>query len=151
MTGTTKRNSPNTGGGPYPYQTSAGKWWHFVATVTLPDGTRRKAHMARVHHQRGSAQGHARAALGLRPVRRPVEAALGAYLADWLDGLRLAPSTVASYRKSVRLHIDPYLGTEPLAQLAPAKLTELYRDLEKSGRAASPACRRGPSGTCTPS
>jgi hypothetical protein len=28
----------------------------------------------------------------------------GAYLADWLDGLRLAPSTVASYRKNVRLH-----------------------------------------------
>jgi hypothetical protein len=44
MTGTTKRNSPNKGGGPYPYQTSAGKRWHFVATVTLPDGTRRKVH-----------------------------------------------------------------------------------------------------------
>jgi Arm DNA-binding domain len=44
MTGTTRRNSPNKGGGPYPYQTGADKRWHFVATVTLPDGTRRKVH-----------------------------------------------------------------------------------------------------------
>jgi hypothetical protein len=35
----------------------------------------------------------------------PSKQPLGAYLAGWLDGLRLAPSTVASYRKNVRLHI----------------------------------------------
>jgi hypothetical protein len=33
------------------------------------------------------------------------------YLASWLDGLRLAPSTVASYRKNVRLHIVPNIAT----------------------------------------
>jgi hypothetical protein len=29
----------------------------------------------------------------------------GAYLDEWAEGLRLAPSTVASYKKNIRLHI----------------------------------------------
>ena len=135
---TTKRNSPNKGGGPYPYTTSAGKkLWHFVATVTGPDGTRKKVHK----------RGFATSAEALKAMRAmphasdqgsytdPSRQPLGAYLADWLDGLQLAPSTVASYRKNVRLHIAPHLGQVPLAQLTPAMLTKLYRDLEKSGRA----------------
>ena len=60
-------------------------------------------------HQAGRAAGAARelvdAARGelVDPSRQP----LGDYLDEWLDGLRLAPSTVASYRKNVRLHIAP--------------------------------------------
>lgn len=39
----------------------------------------------------------------------------GDYLDEWLNGLHLAPSTVASYRKNVRLHIKPPAAssTEP--------------------------------------
>ena len=59
----------------------------------------------------------------------------GAYLAaGWLDGLRLAPSTVASYRKNVRLHIAPAIGAVPLAHLTPVRLDALYRELEAGGR-----------------
>jgi len=37
------------------------------------------------------------------PSRQP----LGAYLDEWAAGLRLAPSTIATYRKNIRLHIGP--------------------------------------------
>lgn len=66
----------------------------------------------------------------VEPSRQP----LGEYLATWLDGLRLAASTTASYRKNVRLHIQPYIGALPLASLTSARLTALYRELETSGR-----------------
>jgi len=65
------------------------------------------------------------------PSRQPT----GAYLANWLDGLRLAPSTVASYRKNIRLHVTPYIGSLPLASLTSAHIAALYRRLEISGRA----------------
>jgi integrase len=64
------------------------------------------------------------------PSRQP----FGSYLAEWLEGLRLAPSKVASYRRNIRLHIAPGIGTVPLAQVTPLRLDALYRKLEKSGR-----------------
>jgi hypothetical protein len=35
----------------------------------------------------------------------------------WVDGQRLAPATLASYRKNIRLHIDPYLGATRVDRL----------------------------------
>lgn len=58
----------------------------------------------------------------------------GDYLDAWLLGLRLAPSTVASYKKNVRLHIKPRLGHLPLPALTGTGLTALYRELETNGR-----------------
>lgn len=49
----------------------------------------------------------------------------GAYLGEWLDGLRLAPSTVASYRKNMRLHVIPYVGAVQLAQLTTGRINAL--------------------------
>jgi integrase len=65
------------------------------------------------------------------PSRQPV----GDYLGEWFAGLRLAPSTVASYRKNIRLHVIPRLGTVPLAALTTERIDRLYRDLERGGRA----------------
>jgi integrase len=65
----------------------------------------------------------------------PSRQQLGDYLEVWLAGLRLAPSTVASYRKNVRLHIKPRLGTVPLAALTTEQINALYRELERGGRA----------------
>jgi integrase len=65
----------------------------------------------------------------------PSKQPLGDYLSGWLDGLRLAPSTIASYRKNIRLHIVPSLGNLPLAQLTATRLDVLYRQLESGGRA----------------
>jgi integrase len=57
------------------------------------------------------------------------------YLEEWLGGLRLAPSTVASYRKNIRLHIVPRIGGVKLNALATVKIDGMYRDLERGGRA----------------
>jgi integrase len=65
------------------------------------------------------------------PSRQPC----GDYLDEWLAGLRLAPSTVASYRKNVRLHIKPRIAAVPLAALTTERINALYRELERSGRA----------------
>ena len=39
----------------------------------------------------------------------------------------MAPSTTASYRKNVRLHVVPYLGGLRLDQVTGTRLTALYR------------------------
>ena len=51
-------------------------------------------------------------------------------------GLRLAPSTIASYRKNIRLHIAPVLRQHSAAVADDWHgLTRLYRELERGGRA----------------
>ncbi len=42
---------------------------------------------------------------------------------------------MASYRKNVRLHVVPNIGSVPLASLTAVRLDQLYRELEKDGRA----------------
>lgn len=133
---TTKRRSPHEGGA-YSYTTRAGQLWYWKATVAGPDG------VAKPRVKRGYATKQA-ALAGLREAlsasakggySEPSKQATGEYLATWLEGLRLAPSTVASYRKNVRLHIAPNVGSVPLASLTPVTLDRLYRQLEAGGRA----------------
>jgi integrase len=57
------------------------------------------------------------------------------HMTTWVEGLRLQVSTVASYEKNVRLHVVPYIGTLRLDQVTGTRLTKLYHQLEKSGRA----------------
>ena len=66
----------------------------------------------------------------IEPSRQPT----GEFLMTWLDGLRIAPSTKATYRTNIRSHITPYIGTVPLVSLTSARLTALYNELETSGR-----------------
>lgn len=65
----------------------------------------------------------------------PSKQPFGEYLDEWLDGLQLAPSTIASYRKNVRLHVKPYLGGTPLCAVTATMLSAHYRVLEQKGRA----------------
>jgi integrase len=133
---TTTRRSPGEGG-VYSYSISAGQRWRFKCTATLPDGTRKRLHV-RGFKTKTEAQKAMREALTASDKGQysdPSKQPFGAFLADWQEGLTLAPSTIASYRKNIRLHVQPYLGSVPLAQLTPAKLTAHYRQLEKSGRA----------------
>lgn len=64
----------------------------------------------------------------------PNKVTVGEHMATWLDGLRLEPSTVASYRKNVRLHVTPHIGALRLEQLTGTRLTKLYHQLEQTGR-----------------
>ena len=66
----------------------------------------------------------------IEPSKQPV----AVYLTTWLDGLRLAPGTMAGYRGKARNHVVPYIGDVPLASLTSARLTALYRELEESGQ-----------------
>jgi integrase len=64
----------------------------------------------------------------------PSKKTTGKWLDDWLEGLRLAPSTMASYRKNVRLHVTPHIGQVPLDKLTGTDITRVYRKLEAGGR-----------------
>ncbi|MFT4227087.1 tyrosine-type recombinase/integrase [Micropruina sp.] len=64
----------------------------------------------------------------------PTKTTLGDWLDEWVDGLRLAPSSMASYRRNIEHHVKPYLGNVPLQQLTGPRLTKLYRELETSGK-----------------
>jgi integrase len=64
----------------------------------------------------------------------PNKVTVGEHMATWLDGLRVEPSTVASYRKNVRLHVTPHVGALRLEQLTGTRLTKLYHQLEQTGR-----------------
>ena len=55
------------------------------------------------------------------------------YLTQWLDGLRLRPGTMQSYRRIVRLHVVPHIGSERLDRLTGTQLLALYRTLERDG------------------
>ncbi len=65
----------------------------------------------------------------------PSDQRLDAYLQEWIAGQRLKPSTLSSYRKNIRLHIDPHLGATPVAKLTGSAVDRWMRVLEASGRA----------------
>ncbi len=137
-----KRRSPGEGS-VWSYKTKAGQERYAIGYVHLmPDGTRRSVtRRTGPAGEKWTTEKAAKTALRqvlvaaekgelVDPSRQPA----GAYLDEWLAGLRLAPSTVASYRKNVRLHLAPYIGGVPLAQLTTARIDAMYRELERSGR-----------------
>ncbi len=141
---TARRRRPRGEGGVFEYRTAAGAV-RFGIKFDLPSPDSRRRQVMRRRDQNDQPWlTHDGAVAALRealvqsgrgewidPSKQPT----GEYLESWLEGLRLAPSTVASYRKNVRLHIAPYIGTVPLASLTPARIAAMYRTLENSGRA----------------
>ncbi len=65
--------------------------------------------------------------------RAPARLTVETYLNQWLDGLRLRPGTMQSYRRNVRLHVVPYIGGIHLDKLTGTRLSVLYRNLETAG------------------
>jgi integrase len=129
------RRKPGEGGA-YAYKTSKGIRYYYKCTVAKLDGTKEPI-VRRGFLTETAALKAMREALvksdrqeWIDPSKQP----LGGYLDEWADGLRLAPSTIASYKKNIRLHIKPALGTIPLASLTAARINTLYRKLETSGR-----------------
>jgi len=123
-------------GGISAYQTKAGGRFLIKYAYLREDGSRAVA-LKRGFMTRKAAGEALREQLGkvdrgshVAPNKITVEA----HMAEWLDGLRLEPSTVASYRKNTRLHLVPYIGALRLEQLTGTRLTKLYRQLETSGR-----------------
>jgi integrase len=63
---------------------------------------------------------------------------VGEYAAHWIAGLRLQNSTIEGYKKAIRIHVTPYLGTIRIDQLTPTRIATHYRQLETSGRRDKP-------------
>ena len=119
------------------YATKQGVRWFWKAQVPDPISGEPKQKMKRGYKSKTEAAKALRevlSAIDKGTYAEPSMTTFGDYLTEWLEGLRLKPSTLSSYRKNVRLHVKPYLGTVPLASLTGPKLTALYRTLETSGR-----------------
>lgn len=123
-------------GGISEYATQAGP--RFLIKYSAPDEAgNRRVILRRGFASRKDAAGALREQLGrvdrgahVAPSKITVEQHLG----EWLDGLQLGPSTIASYRKNVRLHLVPHIGQLRLEALTGTRLSALYRDLEATGR-----------------
>jgi integrase len=124
-------------GGISEYTTKAGPRFLIKHPVLLPDGTKRVV-LKRGFTSRREAAAHLRVEISKAETGAWVEPSkqrLDAYLAEWVAGQRLSVSTLASYRKNIRLHIDPYLGETRLSRLTGAAVDAWMRKLETSGRA----------------
>lgn len=123
-------------GGISEYATKAGTRYLIKYGHTKPDGSRgvvlkrgyltRKDAAADLRRRLATVDDHSHVV--------PAKMTTGQWLEQWLDGLQLAPSTMASYRKNVRLHLAPRLGAVPLQQLTGARISAAYRGMEASGR-----------------
>ena len=135
---TSKRRRRQAGeGGISEYATKAGPRFLIKYPVLLQDGTKRVV-LKRGFKTRREAAAQLRIEIGKAETGAWVEPSkqqLDAYLAEWVAGQRLSASTLASYRKNIRLHIDPYLGETPLSRLTGAAVDAWMRKLETSGRA----------------
>lgn len=123
-------------GGISEYATKAGPRFLIKYPVLLADGSK-KTVLKRGFTTRRDAAAQLRLEIGKVETGAWVEPSrqrLDAYLAEWVAGQRLSASTVSSYRKNIRLHIDPYLGETTLARLTGAAVDAWMRTLEASGR-----------------
>jgi integrase len=119
------------------YLTKAGPRFLIKFAVQREDGTKRVV-LKRGFLSRRDAAAALRSEIRKSEVGEWVEPSkqrLDAYLAEWIQGQRLSPSTLSSYRKNIRLHIDPYLGEQMVARLTGSTVDAWMRKLEASGRA----------------
>ena len=105
-------------GGISEYATKAGPRFLIKFSAEREDGTKRGV-LKRGFKTRKDAAAALRKQIGKIEIGEWVEPSkqrLDAYLAEWVQGQRLSPATLASYRKNIRLHIDPHLGAQPIAR-----------------------------------
>ena len=63
--------------------------------------------------------------------------ALSVWLDKWLDeymAATLRPTTLNGYRRSLELHVKPYLGNKTLSKITAVDLRSLYRSLQETGQ-----------------
>lgn len=142
MTATRKRRQAGEGG-ISEYQLADGTRRYLIkATVTMAATGERKQILRRTDANGRGFTTKKAAAEALRMLRNESEVGFIApskqttadYLGEWLDGLRLTAATVASYRRTIRLHVTPHIGGVPLGDLTTTHLNKLYRTLETGGR-----------------
>ncbi|SFT87011.1 Site-specific recombinase XerD [Geodermatophilus amargosae] len=135
MAGTRRRQAGE--GGISEYQTKAGPRFLIKYAAQRADGTKRVV-LKRGFRTRREAAAVLRAEIRKTEMGEwvdPSKQRLDAYLAEWMAAQRLHPSTMSSYRRNIRLHIDPYLGAQSVARLTGPMVDAWMRELEASGRA----------------
>lgn len=119
------------------YATKAGPRYLIKYSLPLEDGSKRQVLKRGFMTRREAAEAltERRASIKQGTHVTAKQSTVGEHLTIWLDGLRLSPSTIASYRKNVRVHLMPTLGSLKLEQVTGTRLTAVYRQLERDGRA----------------
>jgi integrase len=129
-------------GGISSYETKAGTRYLIKYTMVLEDGTKKVVLRRRgpdrqpflTRKAAADALTDARAEIKQGVHVLPSKKTVGQWGEEWLKSLRLAPSTMASYRKLWRLYITPNIGSVPLDKLTGTMITTMYRTLETGGR-----------------
>lgn len=128
----------------YDYQVKAGKRWRWQAVAAVTPGNV-KSKKIPVGEGGFHTKREAEAALdeGRRQIRdngipssKPeMKIPTVAEFADiWLESLRVADSTITGYRKNLRNHICPYLGSLDVDAVTTETLNKLYKSLQAQGR-----------------
>lgn len=122
------------------YETKAGVRWRWQLHVPIDETDDRAG--TRLVGQAGFRTARA-ADDALQSARRRLRESLDAtrrqnptvtsYSEQWLDGLRLANSTLYGYRRIVRLYITPHIGPIHLERVTATRLAKLYVELERNG------------------
>lgn len=118
---------------------ATGTWW-FVADVGRgPDGKRRQARRRGFATKKEAQAELDRLRVGVRENTfvSIQKMTLGEYVDGWLTSLETVqgrqPSTVASYRRNLRIHVLPALASVRVQDLTPAHLDRLYGQLRTTG------------------
>lgn len=137
-----KRSRRRGRGALYRYKTKAGERWRWQlyepVNPSEPDGDVRRVSKGGYRTADDADEGLREA---LAKIKLHVRAAgaggtmFGPYASEWLDGLNLAPSTIAGYRRLVRLYLNPSLATTRLDKITPSRLGRLYAALQENGGA----------------
>lgn len=122
------------------YQTAAGKKWRYQIWVPIDP---EQSDLGEKKFSRGGFATAADADAALQDALKKRDEqekfggkvpTLSAYADAWVEGLHLADSTIAGYKKLIRNHLRPQLGHYPLDKLTPTRIARHYRNLEQHGR-----------------
>ncbi len=116
----------------------SGSTWGFVLDVGRTNGRRQQVRKRgfRTRKDAQTALNEALAELQHGTYVRPQRITFGAYLDDWLATLAIAgrrPTTIAGYRRLIRVHVKPALGDLELQQITAVDLDRLYAQLASVG------------------
>jgi hypothetical protein len=122
-----------------------GSTWGFVLDIGRSNGRRQQVRKRgfRTRKDAQAALNDAPAELQHGTYVRPRRVTLESYLDDWLTSLAISgrrPTTIAGYRKLIRIHVKPALDSMPIQQISAVDLDRLYAQLTNVGSSGG----RGP-------
>ena len=116
----------------------SGSTWGFVLDIGRSNGRRQQVRKRgfRTRKDAQTALNEALAELQHGTYVRPRRITLESYLDDWLASLAIAgrrPTTIAGYRRLIRVHVNPALGHLELQQITAVDVDRFYAQLAAAG------------------